>query len=156
MNIFYPPNQDRVFIVMFFLGLLLGVLYDMFKIKRHIITTKGFLLIIDDILFSTLSIVLFLLAVFIVNNGAFRWFEPFSCLVGFYVYRATVSRPVLKCAYALSDLLIYIVKTSVRLILSPILLLIRVLDKHIFKPSKIIVFRKRQLHRISSKLYKFT
>ncbi len=156
MNIFFPPNQDRVFVVMFFLGLLLGVIYDMFKIKRHIITTNKWLLIIDDVIFSILSIILFLLTVFIVNNGVLRWFEPFMCFVGLSIYRMTISRLVLKCAYFVSDILTGIIKFALRILVFPIMLLIKTLNKHILKPSIVIMFRKKQQHRITSNFHKFT
>jgi len=155
MNIFFPTNQDRVFTVMFLLGIVLGILYDLFKIKRHILRAGKCFLIIDDLLFSVLSIILFLLTVFTVNNGIFRWFELFFCFVGFCVYRATISRLFLKLAFSVSDILTYIFKAAIRIILFPIVFVSDQLKKHFLVPIIIIVSRKNRQRKITSTFYKF-
>lgn len=114
MNIFFPPNQLEAFVSMTFIGFLLGVIYDSFKIKRELFGTTYLILIIDDFIFSFLFIVVFLFSVFIFNHGIFRWQQIFFCCVGFLIYRMTLSRLIMPFFRRVVLLIKLILKTLLR------------------------------------------
>lgn len=91
MNYYYPNNQQIFFAAMFFVGFFIGILYDLFKVKRQLMYCNGFLLFIDDVLFSVISVFIYLISVFIFNNGIVRWFSVLSCISGFVIYKNSIS-----------------------------------------------------------------
>ena len=103
MNIFFPPFQDRVFIFFFIIGVALGIIYDLFKIKRRLFGQNIVGLFIDDIVFSFLSCIIVLVSVFVFNNGIVRWFEFVMCMCGFIIYRITLSKLLLTIFYCVID-----------------------------------------------------
>lgn len=120
MNIFYPPEQEKMFLVMLILGVILGCFYDVFRIKRSFFGNNIVVLFFDDLLFSLASVLIFLFTVFVFNNGHFRWFEVFFLIIGFCLYIATFSRLVLFVAYKAIDCLRYLTKYVIKVIFAPL------------------------------------
>lgn len=118
MNIFFHENQQALFFVMTVVGLISGFVFDIFKIKQNVFGKNTFVVLIDDLIFSVITILLFLFSVFIFNNGVFRWFELLFYIVGFYLYRVSVSRIfVLSASFVLRIpyiFVIWLIKTLIR------------------------------------------
>lgn len=95
MNIFFPPHQETVFALMSLVGALLGFIYDAFKFKRILFGKCTLVLFFDDFTFMLISCVIFILSVFILNNGRIRWYEFAFCIIGFSVYRITLSKIIM-------------------------------------------------------------
>lgn len=95
MSIFFPPYQELLFLFFAALGLILGVIYDAFSVKRILLGSNAVICFIDDLIFMFVSGCLFLIMAFLFNNGIIRWYEFFSCLMGFFIYKLTVSRLVM-------------------------------------------------------------
>ena len=119
MTIFYPPFQEKVFIIMLIFGMIVGFIYDLFLIKRRLFGTNCFVLFVDDLLFVFISLISFLFTVFCVNNGIFRWYEMLFSFLGFVLYRTTVSRLILFISYKIVDLSVYLLKLVCRIFISP-------------------------------------
>lgn len=156
MNIFFPPYQEKIISVMLILGVILGVVYDLFKVKRHIFGSKYVFVFIDDVLFSVSSVTAFLMSVFIVNNGIFRWFEAFLCFIGFLLYRVLLSRILLRCMYTVADIIIAVVKQAFSLILFPFIYLLKLFDKCFFAPTRLCIFRRVSQKRITSSFHRLS
>ena len=146
MTIFFPPEQEKIFPIMFVLGVFISVIYDLFSLKRHITGNNSLSVFLDDVVFSITSITLFLMTVFVVNNGIFRWFEVVSCFVGLFLYHLSLSRLFLKFAYALADILMFAFKKILNMFFYPFMFLC----KHIFYPIINNYKRELQLRRIKS------
>lgn len=109
-----------MFFVMLVMGVILGMLYDVFRVKRRLFGSNALVLFFDDLIFSMLALTCFLFTVFVVNNGIFRWFEVFFCLVGFCLYSATISKIVIAIFFWVADLLRAVVKKIIFVIFYPI------------------------------------
>ena len=96
MNIFFPPDQEVVFFSFLILGLLLGFVYDLFVVKRKLFFDGLIWCLVDDIIFVVICGIFFLITAFIVNNGIIRWYEFLCCIIGFALYKNTVSKLILK------------------------------------------------------------
>lgn len=125
MNILFSPNQHIVIIGMIITGCFLGVFYDLLKIKRMIFGSFFVLLFIDDILFSFISLFVFLLCAFVLNSGIVRWFEFICCSFGFFIYRITASKILIKTV----SFIVRLIKT----------LLYKIFIVFIFKPVYLII-----------------
>lgn len=112
MNIFFPPNQNVVFMNMAVLGVIIGILYDAFSVKRSLLGDSFFVCFVDDVVFVAVSGVLFLAAVFASNNGIIRWYEFFACISFFLLYKCTVSRIVMKVMKKAAEIIRFLVKKT--------------------------------------------
>ena len=95
MNILFPPHQEYVLLMMLFTGFVIGIIYDIFEFKRRLFPFLNFYIFIDDILFTVISAVIFIISVFVFNNGIVRWYEYFLLAFGFFLYKSTLSHIVL-------------------------------------------------------------
>ena len=127
MSIFYPPGQEKIFAVMLVFGAVMGVLFDMFKIKRRLLGNSVPVIFLDDLIFSLVSVIAFLFTVFVANNGIFRWFEVFFAALGFCLYRLTLSKFVLIVFYKIIDLFLFAVRRTLQIIFYPVKCLLNLL-----------------------------
>ena len=95
---FYVTNQNFVILSLFLFGIALGVLYDAFSVKRIFIRTPQILLVIEDLIFSLLALISFLMIIFITNYGYVRWYEFFSLFCGFFIYKIFLSYFLVKAS----------------------------------------------------------
>ena len=151
MNIFYPPAQEKLFLVMFVFGFVSGVVYDLFRIKRRLFLNNNVFLFFDDLVFSLVIVLSFLFTVFVANNGIFRWFEVFFCIVGYVAYHLTVSKPITFVCFVIIDFL----KRLFYILLNPLLSLIRNICL-LFMPLCNFACRLKKKNRILNHMYKLT
>lgn len=92
----------------FIIGVLLGPVYDIFRIRRKAIKKMGrmkldfVLTFIEDILFSVFASVAIILVCYKLYFGIPRWYSYASALAGFFLWRVTLGELVM----ALSDKII--------------------------------------------------
>lgn len=70
-------NQAYLFLVFIINGLLIGLLFDIFRILRRAFKTSDFVTYIEDILFWILTGFSILYSIFVFNNGEIRLFMFF-------------------------------------------------------------------------------
>lgn len=142
MKIFFPPNQEYVFLSTLVLGIFLGILYDAFSVKRKLICDNAVVCFIDDCLFVSISGIMFLVCVFITNNGIIRWYEFFCCLTGFLLYKSTVSLVVMalmKRIVSVIHLILKLIFIYLIKLITPIVLITFIPFKILFKALKPIM-----------------
>ena len=67
-------------------GILIGILFDIFRIMRRSFKTPDFVTYIEDIIFWILTGIVLLFTIFTFNNGEIRIYIFVSLLVGlFYI-----------------------------------------------------------------------
>lgn len=141
MNYYYPHDQTLLIISMLLTGVIIGIIYDMFVIKQKLIFTCLAFAMLDDILFSFISVIVFLSSSFLFNSGIIRWYCAVACVIGFAIYRKTLSIPIMA-------VMLFLVKV--------VHVLIRFLLKFLLLPLKIsaFVFKRplRYIYRIKFKL----
>ncbi len=154
MSIFFPPYQELLFLCFAALGLFLGVLYDAFSVKRILFGCNTVICFIDDIAFMFISGFMFLITAFWFNNGIIRWYEFFSCLIGFIVYKLTVSRLVMLLMNLVVKFVKRLVKRLVKIsfvLLTPLSFVLSVicrLVKWLLEPLKSLIKLKLTLYKI--------
>lgn len=75
-----------VFIYFFLLGIILGLIYDFFKILRIFISRNIFIFFIDILYFIICSLFTFVLLVYL-NSGIIRYFIFQGEFLGFILYK---------------------------------------------------------------------
>lgn len=96
--LFYTIGQGNVFLWMAFAGLLIGILYDCFRLLRCLLRAGAAGTLILDCLWGVSSGVLLACMLVIANRGELRAYVLLAVLCGFALYWAAASRPMLLLA----------------------------------------------------------
>lgn len=71
----------------FLMGIIVTVLYDIFRIIRRVIPHNGFFIALEDMIFWAMVSVLLFLLLYHLNNGTVRWFAVLGLFVGMCFYK---------------------------------------------------------------------
>ena len=135
-------NQLYIFLCFFLTGIVIGILFDIFRILRRSFKTWDIVTYIQDFIFWILSGVILLYSIFTFNNGELRAFVFVGILLGVTLYILLISKFFIKIAVKI----ILIIK---KILFYPI----NFIKKHIIKPIyKIII--KYIIRPFSSKISK--
>ncbi|MEG0894569.1 MAG: spore cortex biosynthesis protein YabQ [Oscillospiraceae bacterium] len=85
-----------MFLASIFIGAVIGVLYDVFKVSRIIIKTNNIVTFIEDVAFCLASIILTFIFISEKNDGILRMFLLFGNLMGATIYFCTISVVITK------------------------------------------------------------
>lgn len=88
MRLFESSRQAPLFAVFICLGVILGIIYDIFYVFR--VKRKPFFMAFADILFSAVFFLLTLYFVKTFNSGNLHWFLFFAIFLGFILERLTL------------------------------------------------------------------
>lgn len=140
-------NQAQLFLIFVINGLIIGLLFDFFRILRKTIKTNDIITYIEDILFWILTGFIILFSTFTFNNGEIRLFMFIGILIGVGIYMLSFSKYIIK----INVIIINIVKSILIKILKTIIAPLKLLKKIILKP---ITFIFINFKKISTKLTK--
>lgn len=94
---FTNPEQLRDLFLCGGMGFLLGLYYDGFRLFRLFARPPRWAVFLQDVFYClTAAVVTFLFAL-AVTDGQLRLFLPAGLLVGFFAYRQTIGRVLLRC-----------------------------------------------------------
>ena len=100
-------NQAYLFIVFSLTGVIIGLLFDFFRILRRSFKTSNIITYFEDVLFWILTGVLILYNIWYFNNGEIRIYMFLGIIMGVLIYMLTLSNIIISL---LSKILISIVK----------------------------------------------
>lgn len=115
-------------------GILIGVLFDIFRILRKSFHTSDWVTYIQDILFWILAGTLMLFSIFTFNNGEIRSYVFIGILIGVVIYMLALSKLFVKSSVTIilffKKILSYpihlIEKVTKIIIINPILFIIKI------------------------------
>ncbi len=143
-------NQAYVFIIFIINGLLIGILFDIFRVLRKCIKTSDKITNIEDILFGIISGLLVLFSIIKFNSGEIRVFLFIGILIGLIMYLLLFSNVFIKVSIGI---VIIVKKIIYYMIIYPFKSLYRVVKKIIFHPIILVcIHTKSKIKNI--KLYK--
>lgn len=145
-------NQAYVFFIFIFTGLILGILFDLFRILRKSFDTNDFFTYIEDIIFWILSGTIILYSLFKFNNGEIRFFVFMGIVLGLLLYFLTFSKIFVEISVYI---ILFVKKMLYYIILLPIKYLAKFFKKIVFSPTMFIFlnFRKhlKKMHIFGKK-----
>ncbi len=106
MQFLVISQQLSGMLVAFILGAFLGLVYDLLRAVRHLLSfTKGEVLIANvlDVLFSVFAGISFCILLYSVSHGRYRWFNAVSVVLGFILYRRFPGRIIKPFLFYLID-----------------------------------------------------
>ena len=89
-------NQLHLFIFFLIDGIIIGIIFDIFRILRKTFKHKDFVIYLQDILFWILTGILLLYTTFIFNDSEIRLYMILSSFLGFIIYLFTISKFFIK------------------------------------------------------------
>ena len=144
-------NQAELFLVFIINGIIIGILFDFFRILRKSFKTSDFTTYIEDILFWILTGFSILFTLFKFNNGEIRLYMFFAIVIGVLLYMLIFSSYIIKINVSIIVFLKKIVKKILYYVFMHILFLLKVLKKIVFKPISFIFINIRSLYSNLSK-----
>lgn len=88
-------SQILIFVYSLLFGIILGVIFDLFRVADIILNVSIKRIFFEDILYFAIIGVLSFLFMIVVNKGEFRIFIIFGELIGFCLYHFTLGRIVI-------------------------------------------------------------
>ena len=70
----YYFSQEEVFLLFFIIGIIIGLVFDFFKVLRKSFKTKDIVTFIEDLLFLLISGTLIVLGIIKLNSGEVRFY----------------------------------------------------------------------------------
>ena len=139
-------NQAYLFLIFMVNGIIIGILFDFFRILRKSFKTADLITYIEDILFWILTGIILLYSIFVFSNGEIRLFMFLAVILGTIIYMLIASKYVIK----INVTIITFVK---KILLVPINFIAKILRKIFFKPISFVIIN---IKKISTNLCKNT
>lgn len=92
--LFYTIGQGSVFVWMAFAGMMIGLLYDFFRLLRCLFHAGTAVSLLLDCTWGVLSGAVLAVMLVIANRGEMRLYVLLAVLAGFALYWAAASRPM--------------------------------------------------------------
>jgi len=132
----YVYYQFYVFLSTFYGGVLIGLIYDFYRVFRRYMKPSKKATVIQDLLFwIVVSIIAFFVLLYS-NDGVIRGFTILGFFIGALAYNRLLSRFVLRGMIWTVDGIIKGIKTLISWVLKPIQLLIKTMKNIIIKGKK--------------------
>ena len=112
-------SQLYVFLLSLVGGVVIGLIYDFYRLSRYYSRPKRIKTFIQDLIFWLVLSIIIILFVNRVNEGEIRGFIFLGFTIGILLYSRLLSKKVIRFISYTIDLFIYRVKKIVRFILSP-------------------------------------
>lgn len=129
-------------------GILIGVIFDVFRILRRSFKTPNFITYIEDTLFWILSALIVMYSLFVFNNGQFRGYIFIGLFLGVAIYMLFFSKFIIKISVKIILLIKKFISIIFRILSYPIVIL--------YKALRIIFIRAnyKNLDKFIKYLYK--
>ena len=88
-------SQIRILLIFNITGLLIGFLFDFFRIQRKVIKTNDFITYVQDILFWIMSGIIVIISMVKFTDGGIRSYMILGIIVGIVLYFVFISKYIM-------------------------------------------------------------
>ena len=134
-------NQAYLFLIFTVNGILIGLLFDFFRILRKTIKTVNMVTYIEDILFWILTGISIIFFMYKFSDGSLRLFMLLGLCFGIIVYMLTLSNLIIKTVIYIIEILKKIIHTIIKIVKVPLKVIYNIIDKIIFRPLYIFYIK---------------
>ena len=133
----YTNNLEQLLDFFYFMitGMILGIVFDIFRILRRSFKTSDFITNIEDIIFGLISSVIIILSIYFINNGQLRFFIALGMALGMIFYLLYFSKYFIQ----LNVFIITCIKKIILIIIKPFVFLLKSLRIKCLKPFSFII-----------------
>lgn len=127
-------NQAYLFAIFIINGILIGFLFDVFRILRKTFKTTDFATYVQDVIFWAITGIITLAFIFYFNNGEIRFYVFLGIILGAIIYILTISKYVIKVSVRIINYIKKLISTIINIILVPIKAIWKIVNRFLFKP----------------------
>ena len=131
-------NQAYLFLVFTINGILIGLLFDIFRILRRNFKTSDIVTYLQDILFWILTGFILLYSIFTFSNGEIRFYMFLGVFLGCLVYMLIFSKYFININVKIILVLKKVIGKILSIIIFPIKIIIKFIKKIFFKPINFV------------------
>lgn len=144
-------NQAYLFLIFAINGIIIGLLFDFFRISRKVFNTNDVTTYIEDILFWILAGAIILYSIFVFNNGELRLYMFLGIILGAFIYLLFISSYIIK----INIKIINVLKKVFGIVIIPFKYIYKLLHKIFFKPVTFLFINIRKSStNFATKMYK--
>ena len=137
-------NQVYLFLVFTINGIIIGVIFDLFRILRKSFKSNDIITYIEDIVFWVMSGLSILFCMYKFSDGELRGYTLLGIIIGSTLYFLTVSTYIIKISVYIINKIKIFISLILNLILYPLRLIYLFIKKLIFKPISIVCINIRK------------
>ena len=150
-------NQAYLFLIFTLDGLLIGLLFDFFRILRKSFKTVNLITYVEDILFWILTGISIIFCMYRFSGGSLRLFMFLGLGFGLIFYMLTFSKMIIAIFVFLLTAIKNTIHQIIKIIIIPFRFIYKMMDKIIFRPTylcyiKTRTFLTKKLQKIDYKL----
>lgn len=131
-------NQAYLFLVFTINGIIIGLLFDIFRILRRSFKTSDVITYLQDILFWILAGFILLYSIFTFSNGEIRFYMFLGVFLGCLIYMLIFSRYFININVKIILVIKKIIGKIISIIIFPIKIIIKFIKKIFFKPINFV------------------
>jgi len=113
-------NQAYLFIIFILTGVIIGLIFDIFRVLRRTFKTPNLITYVEDILFWLVTGMLILYTIFKFNNGELRAYIFIGMSLGVVLYALAFSHVFIKINVKILTFIKNILEKVLKIILLPI------------------------------------
>ena len=147
-------NQAYLFLVFTINGIIIGLLFDIFRILRKSFKTSDIITYIQDILFWILTGLILLYSIFTFSNGEVRFYMFLGVFLGCLIYMLLFSKYFININVKIIMIIKNIVSKILSIIIFPLKLLLKFIKKIFFKPINFVTINIKKVNLNSRKKLK--
>lgn len=136
-------SQANLFLIFTLDGILIGLLFDIFRILRKSFKTADIVTYIEDTIFWLLTGAIILYSIFVFNNGEIRLFMFIGILLGIAFYLLLFSKYVIKVSVTIINIVKNVIMWIYKILITPIKFIYKIMEK----PIKIVVINVSKIFR---------
>lgn len=131
-------NQAYLFLVFTINGIIIGLLFDIFRILRRSFKTSDIVTYLQDILFWVLTGFILLYSIFTFSNGEIRFYMFLGVFLGCLIYMLIFSKYFININVKIILILKKVIGKILSIIIFPIKMTIKFIKKIFFKPINFV------------------
>lgn len=135
-------NQAYLFLIFTINGVIIGILFDTFRILRKSFKTNDIFTYVEDILFWILTGIILLYSIFTFSNGEIRFYMFIGIFLGCIIYMLLISKYFIE----INVKIILSIKKVISIIFSPIIYIIKIFKKLFFKPIHFVTINMQKIY----------
>lgn len=131
-------QQAYLFYIFLLTGLLIGIIFDFFRILRKSFNHSNFITIIQDLIFFIITSILVIFVLFKYNNGVVRSYVIIGIFCGLLIYFGLFSKIFVKINVKIIEFIKSVFSFLLKIVLYPFKLIHILLKKTLLKPISFI------------------
>ena len=148
-------NKANLFLIFAINGVIIGLLFDIFRILRKSFKTSDIITIIEDILFWILTGFIILYSIFVFNNGQIRFFMFIGIFLGVMLYMLLLSKYIIKVSVTIISIVKKVLEFIFKILIFPIQSIYKITKNLLRKPILFCFINlKKTIRQITTKIFK--